>query len=103
ADTRPKLFITGKIVDLLDERSHHSRSDIDQLLLAADQADIGLWYWKFDDELLHSTPKCNELFGLPPYEQATQASFMASVHPEDRAFVEEFTRQSREDGTRFEE
>jgi PAS domain S-box-containing protein len=102
-DTRSNLFITGKIVDLLDERYHHSRSDSEQLLLAADNANIGLWYWKLEDKVIHSTPKCNELFGLPPYEPATQESFMASVHPEDRAFVEEFARQSREDGTRFEE
>ncbi len=99
----PDLFITGKIVDLRDQRFHRSSSDNEQLLLAAENAEIGLWYWMFEDRRIHSTPKCNELFGLPPYEPATYESFMAAVHPEDRAFVEEFTRQSRQDGTRFEE
>lgn len=103
ADGRPDLFITGKIIDLSDQRFHRSRSDNDQLLLAAENAEIGLWYWELDDQQIHSTPKCNELFGLPPYEQASYGSFIAAVHPEDLAFVEEFVRQSREDGTRFKE
>lgn len=98
-----KLFITGQLIKGSDDRVGSRGLDSEYLLSAAGNAEIGLWYWNFEDDVLHSTAECNELFGLPPYGQVSYEQLIAAVHSEDRAFVEEFLRQSREDGTKFEE
>jgi len=60
----------------------------EQLLRAAQSAGIGLWYWDIQDSRIYATPSCNELLGLPTYDQITFESFVAVVHPEDKLFVE---------------
>ncbi len=101
--SKTKLFITGQLLNGSDDRIHGYRSEGEHLLFAAENAEIGLWYWDLKGDVIHSTPQCNELFGLPPYKQVSFDSFLSAIHPEDQAFVKEFLRQSREDGTRFEE
>jgi len=98
-----KLFITGQLLNRFDDRISPHRTESEYLLLAAENAEIGLWFWDLEDNVIHSTPECNELFGLPPYDQISYKQVISAIHPEDRAFVEEFLRQSREDGTKFEE
>ena len=78
-------------------------SESDQLLLAAENSDIGLWFWNEPDGRLYSTPRCNELFELSAYEELTYERFIAAVHPDDREFVEEFFEDTRNRGTRYEE
>ncbi len=103
SEAETKLFISGQIVDRRGDSLNQYRSESEHLLFAAENAEIGLWYWDLESDVIHSTPQCNELFGLPPYEQTSYDGFLSAVHAEDRAFVEEFLRQSREDGTKFEE
>lgn len=79
------------------------RKESDQLILAAEQADIGLWYWDHVEERLYSTPRCNEIFELAAYEELNYDKVLAVVHPDDRAFVEEFFDETRRTGSRYEE
>lgn len=97
------LFISGQIISPREDRIYRHKKESEQLLFAAENAEIGLWFWDFSEDRIYSTPRCNELLGLPPYDVVTFDIFLNVVHPEDRAFVQEFLRQSRDDGTRYEE
>ena len=79
------------------------RKQSDQLVLAAEQADIGLWYWDHIRERLYSTPCCNEIFDIAAYEELSYDKVLTVVHPDDRAFVEKFFDETRRTGSRYEE
>ncbi|HKX84489.1 MAG TPA: ATP-binding protein [Pyrinomonadaceae bacterium] len=96
-----KIYIFGQVIK--------SRNDVvtgkvesEQLLAAAENAEIGLWYWDFVDDTIYSTPRCNELLGLPAYEEVTSRSFLKVLHPNDRASVEDYLQSSRLAGTKYE-
>lgn len=78
-------------VDFYKERS-------EQFLYAAENAEIGLWFWDFSKNEIFSTPKCNEFFGLPPHEIITLDYFIDAVHPEDRERVAEELQKSQAEG-----
>jgi PAS domain S-box-containing protein len=78
------------------------KGESEELLSAAENAEIGLWYWDFVDDKIYSTPRCNELLGLPAYEQITFKSFLRVVHPNDRGSVEEYLKSSRVEGSKYE-
>lgn len=73
------------------------------LLSGAEIADIGLWYWDNAKQHLYSTPGCNELFALTPYDELTFEKILKTVYPEDMAFVEGFVNEALRKGSRFEE
>jgi PAS domain S-box-containing protein len=73
----------------------------EQLISVAENADIGLWFWDFSDDTIHSTPRCNELFEIPASEQLTFDRFIEVVHPNDRRMVKEFVKDSSERGSRY--
>ncbi len=75
----------------------------EQLLSAAESAEIGIWYWDFNSGQISSTPRCNELLGLPAYEKLTYERIKQAIHPDDREFVIGFLDESRQNGTRYEE
>lgn len=97
------LFFCG-IRAIPENISRNPLTESAQLLLAAENADIGLWFWEDDvDGKLYSTPRCNEMFELSAHEELTYDKFIAAVHPDDREFVEEFFADTRRRGTRYEE
>lgn len=83
--------ITARIreVEFYKERSEH-------FLYAAENAGIGLWFWDLDKSEIFSTPKCNELFDLPPYDILTYERFLEVLHPDDRPEVEAKLLESKE-------
>lgn len=64
-------------IEFYKERSEH-------FLYAAENAEIGLWFWNFAKDEIHTTPKCNEFFGLAPSEIITPEYFIDAIHPADR-------------------
>ncbi|MDQ3798762.1 MAG: ATP-binding protein [Acidobacteriota bacterium] len=82
--------ITPRIreIDFYKERSEH-------FLYAAENSDIGLWFWEFAKGEIFSTPKCNEFFGLAANEIITPNYFIDAVHPEDRERVARELQQSQ--------
>lgn len=97
------IFICGQCVT---ERRSQLRPDPgarEQLLFAAENAAIGLWYWEFAEDRIHATPRCNELFGLPAYETFGYESYHEAIFPEDRDFVDGFLTASRNGGTQYQE
>lgn len=79
------------------------RKQSDQLVQAAEQADIGLWYWDHIRERLYSTPCCNEIFDIAAYEDLSYDKVLTVVHPDDREFVEKFFDETRRTGSKYEE
>lgn len=89
----------------LPEVSSGTTSDAEnqQLLRAAENAGIGLWFWDIYDGRIYSTPSCNELLGLATYEPVTFESFLAVVHPEDRSYVESLFERLKAQSIKYEE
>ncbi|MDM7920775.1 MAG: ATP-binding protein [Pyrinomonadaceae bacterium] len=98
-----QIFVAGRIVDAERLPGSASRRGGDELLHAAANADIGLWYWDFLADEIFSTPQCNELLGLPAYEALTVDRILDSVHPDDRAAVRDLLAETRRSGRRYEE
>lgn len=97
------MFVCGLVLENRVENVATLGIVREQLISVAESADIGLWFWDFSDDTIHSTPRCNELFEIPASEQLTFDRFINVVHPNDRRMVKEFIRDSRERGVRYAE
>lgn len=97
------LFVCARQIQVAGTTGLNIRNESEQLLLAAENADIGLWFWDDADDRMYSTPRCNELFELPAYDELTYEKFIAAVHPDDREFVNDFFDETRRKGTKYEE
>ncbi len=95
------IFIGGQEILQSSSRFADVRGENDQLLLAAENADIGLWFWDFANDKIHSTPCCNEIFEVPRYDQLTFEQCLAVVHPADREIVERFIGSARESAQKY--
>lgn len=102
ADDR-QIFISGKSISERRRSGDKTRGASEQLLFAAENAEIGLWFWDFEEDRIHATPRCNELFGLSAYETFSYEDYRQAIHPEDRDFVDDFVKTSRARGTKYEE
>lgn len=98
-----KLFISGLSVSTRPGLNEHSGEVADQMLLGAENASIGLYYWDLKDDRIYATPTCNELFGLAPHGSFGYDEYLGSVHPEDRDYVNEVIEGARQNGTRYSE
>ncbi len=87
SELRDEMFVFARALTETSNRTRHELEN-EQLLHAAENAGIGLWFWDIQDARIYATPSCNELLGLPVNEAVTFESFLTVVHPEDRAFVE---------------
>ena len=97
------VFICGRSLEETVGRLGRSRGAGEELLFAAENAAIGLWYWDFQEARIYATPRCNELFGLPSYESFSYSAYRQAIHPEDRDFVDGFLSTSRTEGTGYKE
>lgn len=97
-----QIFVSGRA---LPEKLSIAEEEIEseQLLWAAENAGIGLWYWDIRSTRIYSTPSCNELFGLPAYEPITFESFLAVIHPDDRVRVENLFERLQNGSAKYEE
>ena len=98
----PQIFISGRALPEKDPTRRHEIEN-EQLLWAAENAGIGLWFWDMRDERIYSTSSCNELLGLPTYDPITFESFLAVVHPDDRSRVEKLFQKLQQTSSRYEE
>ena len=60
------------------------RRGLEQLRLATEGADIGLWYWSMPGDKLEWSDRCRTLFELPAGEEPSFEHFFRAVHPDDR-------------------
>ncbi len=97
------MFVCGLALENRVENVANLGIVREQLISVAENADIGLWFWDFSDDTIHSTPRCNELLEIPASEQLTFERVINVVHPNDRRMVKEFIKESRERGSRYSE
>ncbi len=79
------------------------RQRSEQLLFAAESAEIGLWSWNLQDNSVYSTPKCNQIFEVSPFDSIAYENFIERIHPEDQARVENILENSQATGSDFHE
>jgi PAS domain S-box-containing protein len=95
------IFFCAQEVTAREKEIEHYKGRSEQLLFAAENADIGLWYWDLEENEIYSTPKCNELFEIPPHEIFTFRSFLNIVHPEDLDRVKAALHESQLHGKEY--
>jgi len=78
------------------------RQSEDRLEFAAKSADLGLWSWDAATDTFWATEHCNEILGIPMTTQYSMASMRDTVHPDDRALVEQALRDGVASGKTFE-
>ncbi len=96
-----EIFFCAHEVTERERAIEYHKERGEQLLFAAENADVGLWYWDLQDDKIFSTPKCNELFEVPPHELFTYRAFLNIVHPEDIERVEAALHESQINGKEY--
>jgi len=86
--------VSGKIVGL-------PGSTEDWLQLAAQGAELGLWYWDEVRQKLDWDLKTCEMFGVPSDGKITLHTFRDALHPDDRDHVMQHWRHCLENGVPY--
>ena len=86
----------------LRENEQRLQESEERLRLATEAAEVGIWYYYFKQNLVHMTPGCKRLFGLPEDDEPlTFEQTLQSVHPEDRDRVLAETRRALENESEY--
>lgn len=100
-DDNQTIFFCAQEVTAREREIEHYKERGEQLLFAAENADIGLWFWDLSKDEIYSTPKCNELFEIPAHDIITFNSFLNIVHPEDVQRVAAALEESQMHGKEY--
>lgn len=101
-ESRRIFFCAQEITEREKEIEFYKRRS-EQLLYAAENADIGLWFWDLAEDKIFSTPKCNEVFNVPVHEPVSLHSVANILHPEDQERVESTLLESQTYGKDYDE
>ena len=92
-DYSPILDESGKpagVMAIVIETTDRVRADAalrrseEQLRLATEYADVGLWDIDVVNDIVYWPPRVNAIFGLAPDAQVTMKQFRACIHPGDK-------------------
>jgi PAS domain S-box-containing protein len=64
------------------------RQSEEQLRLATEGANLGMWFWDVVTDTLTWTDRAKAMFGIPSEAEMSMQVFLDAVHPEDRPGVE---------------
>ncbi len=95
------IFFCAQEVTAREKEIEYYKGRSEQLLFAAENAEIGLWFWNLPEDKIYSTPKCNELFEIAPHDIFTFRSFLDIVHPEDVERVKAALHESQINGKEY--
>lgn len=95
------IFLIGQDITPREKEIEFYKKRSEQLLYAAESADIGLWFWDLLEGKIYSTPKCNEFFELSPHESINYPDFLEVIHPDDRQNLVDIFMESQEKGTEY--
>jgi PAS domain S-box-containing protein len=74
----------------------------EQLRVALDAAQMGVWFWSATDNRLTWDDTLRRMYGLAPDDRvAGYEDFISRVHPDDREFVETSVRRALSEGGRL--
>ena len=77
------------------------RRSEDKLRIALDAAQLGVWDWDLLTGELVWSDRCRNIFGVPADVQITYDTFLSTVHPDDRGWVEQAVRDAQRTGTEY--
>lgn len=98
-----EIFFCAQDVTTREKEIEFHKMRSEQLLYAAESADIGLWFWEVSEDKIFSTPHFNQFFEVPAHELFDLESFLKTLHPEDRDHVENAFRESQVSGKEYKE
>ena len=73
----------------------------EQMRLAADAANIGLWVWNIPVDTIWATARARRLYGVADGDMLNLQRFLECIHPDDKQRVGETVRQILTDGSDF--
>ena len=101
AEGRPWRYVGGN-VDITDRRraEERTRESEQQLRLATEAAEVGLWDLDVLTDTLYWPPRVKAMFGISPDRPISMADYYAGLHPDDHdhtsaAFAEALDPQER--------
>jgi len=97
------IFFSGQQVTRRQKTVDYYKTEVEELLLAAENAEIGLWFWDLKGGNIYATPKCNELFDIQAYDRLTYDRLIQAVHPDDREAVTDSLQKAHVHGTKYRE
>ena len=95
ANESKTIFFCAQEFTVREKEIEYYKERSERLLFAAENADIGLWFWDLPEDKIYSTPKCNELFEVAPHQILTFQTFLNIIHPEDLERVKAALEESQ--------
>ncbi|MET1110477.1 MAG: PAS domain S-box protein [Allosphingosinicella sp.] len=101
-DAGEYLGYVGSVIDIEERREAEDRLALseEQLRLATESAEIGLWDVDGRTDAMFWPPRVKAMFGISPDVPVTLADFPAGVHPDDRPPVAEAFAAARDPARR---
>ena len=96
-----RINLCGQDVTAREKEIEFYKKRGEQLLYAAESAEIGLWFWDLAEEKIYSTPKCNEFLEISPFEAISYEDFLEVVHPDDRQTLVDAFLESQNKGAEY--
>src|ERR1039457_6012163 len=99
-DASAQVNLAATISRLRDEASQHAasassaRESVERLRLAIAASGVGIWDLDPISRELSWSDHCYELFGLAVGTEVTYDTFLAGIHPEDRAVADADVQQA---------
>ncbi len=75
----------------------------EQMRLAAESADIGLWIWNIQQDTIWATDRARDIYGVPYDDKLNLQRFLACLHAEDRERVNNVIQEAFQFGSDFRE
>ena len=96
------LLLAAAVTNEREAATEALRRRDEQLRVALDAAQMGVWVWSSADNRLTWDETLRRMYGVGADERiAGYDDFISRVHPEDRAFVESTVRRAMADGGRL--
>jgi PAS domain S-box-containing protein len=96
------LLLAAAVTNEREVATETLRRRDEQLHVALDAAQMGVWFWSSADNRLTWDDTLRRMYGVRPDEQiAGYDDFISRVHPDDRAFVEDAVRGALASGGRL--
>ncbi len=89
-----EIFFSALDVSVYMQEATFYKQRSEQLLFAAETAEIGLFSWDLKKSEIFTTPRFNEIYGLGPHDIMTLENFSGVIHPDDRELVGQTIRDS---------
>jgi PAS domain S-box-containing protein len=96
------LLLAAAVTHERETATEALRRRDEQLSVALDAAQMGVWYWSATDDRLTWDDTLRRMYGLAPDDRVTgYEDFISRVHPDDRELVETSVRRALTEGGRL--